>query len=125
MILDTNALSALADGHRGLEPMVRRAAEIAVPAIVLGEYRYAIGQSRERARYEAWLSESLADFRVLAVDEETAAHYAAVRGELKRKGRRIPANDLWIAALTRQHALALLSRDQHFDFVAGLKRTEW
>ncbi len=125
MIVDTNGLSAAADGDQALEPIFREAAELAVPVIVLGEYRYGIRQSRERARYEAWLSESLPAFRVLAVDEETAEHYAEIRGQLKRKGTPIPANDVWVAALTRQHVLPLLTRDRHFDFVSGLKRIEW
>jgi len=37
----------------------------------------------------------------------------------------IPTNDLWIAALCRQHSLSLLSRDRHFDLVAGIKRIGW
>ena len=125
MILDTNGLSAMADGDTSLEPLLQRATEIAVPVIVLGEYRYGIRQSRHRTRYERWLAEVLASCRVLVVDEGTAGHYAEVRDELKRSGRPIPGNDLWIAALARQHALPLLSRDQHFDFVAGLKRVGW
>jgi len=125
LILDTNGLSAMADGDTGLESLLQLAAEIAVPVIVLGEYRYGIRQSRKRARYERWLAEVLASCRVLAVDEETAIQYAEVRDELKRRGRPIPGNDLWIAALARQHGLSLLSRDQHFDSVSGLKRIGW
>ena len=125
MILDTNGLSAMADGNTSLEPLLQQAAEIAVPVIVLGEYRYGIRQSRHRTRYERWLAEVLASCRVLVVDEGTAGHYAEVRDELKRSRRPIPGNDLWIAALTRQHALPLLSRDRHFDFVPGLKRVGW
>ena len=125
MILDTNGLSAMADGESALEPILRRAAGIALPAIVLGEYRYGIRQSRNRARYEQWLAEAIAGFQVLNVDEETAGHYAEVRAELKSKGRPIPANDLWIAALARQHRLPLLSRDGHFDLVSGLRRIGW
>ena len=125
MILDTNGLSALADGDLTLEPILRQAAGIALPAIVLGEYRYGIRQSRNRMRYERWLAEAVTGYQVLNVDEETAGHYAEVREELKRKGCPIPANDLWIAALARQHRLPLLSRDRHFDFVPGLKRVGW
>lgn len=55
MILDTNALSALADGDEMLEPVVRQASEIALPVIVLGEYHYGIRRSRNRKRYERWL----------------------------------------------------------------------
>ncbi len=48
MILDTNALSAEADGGQTPEPILRQADEIAVPAIVLGEYRFGIRRSRYR-----------------------------------------------------------------------------
>jgi tRNA(fMet)-specific endonuclease VapC len=125
VILDTNGLSAVADGDSALEPILRKATQIAVPVIVLGEYRYGIRQSRDCLRYARWLEESIRNYRILAVDEETAERYAAIHDELKRMGRPIPANDLWIAALARQHALPLLSRDQHFDSVPGLRRLGW
>ena len=37
----------------------------------------------------------------------------------------IPENDIWIAALCRQHQMAVASRDGHFDKVRGLKRVGW
>ena len=125
MILDTNGLFALAEGELRLEPILRKATQIAVPVIVLGEYRYGIQQSRERQRYEHWLVEYLPKFRVLNVDEQTTTSYAVVRGELKRAGTPIPSNDVWIAALCRQHSLPVLSRDRHFDLVPGLRRIDW
>jgi tRNA(fMet)-specific endonuclease VapC len=125
VILDTNGLSAVADGDAALEPILRKAAELAVPVIVLGEYRYGIQQSRDRQRYEQWLTQSLPSYRVLDVDEATAISYAAVRSELKRAGTPIPSNDAWIAALCRQHSFSLLSRDRHFDLVRGIERIDW
>jgi predicted nucleic acid-binding protein len=125
VILDTNGLSALADGDLALAAIFRGASSIAVPVIALGEYRYGISQSRERAKYEKWLAEFIPTYLVLGVDETTAERYAEIREELRHKGRPIPANDLWIAALARQYSLPLLSRDQHFDFVPGLKRVGW
>ncbi len=125
MILDTNGLFALADGESTLEPILREAAEVALPVIVLGEFRYGVGQSRDRQRYEQWLTESLGNFRILDVDETTAASYATVRMELKKAGTPIPSNDVWIAALCRQHSLFLLSRDRHFDLVVGIRRIDW
>jgi predicted nucleic acid-binding protein len=125
VILDTNGLSAIADGDTALEPILRRAAEVAVPVIVLGEYRYGIRQSRDRQRYEQWLTESIRSYRVLDVDEETAIFYATLRSELKKAGTPIPSNDVWIAALCRQHSLSLLSRDRHFDLVRGVERIDW
>ncbi len=125
MILDTNGLSALAEGDPALEPILRKAAQMAIPVIVLGEYRYGISQSRERDRYEEWLSEHLPKFRILDIDERTAISYSAIRLELKKAGTPIPSNDVWIAALCRQHSFPILSRDRHFDAVSGIKRFDW
>jgi predicted nucleic acid-binding protein len=125
VILDTNGLSAVADGDTALEPILRDASELAIPVVVLGEYRYGIQQSRERQRYEQWLTETVCDYRVLDVDEDTAISYAAIRSELKRAGTPIPSNDVWIAALCRQHSLSVISRDQHFDLVRGIERINW
>lgn len=125
MILDTNGLSAMADGDPGLEKLLEPASELAIPVVVLGEYRYGIAQSRYRRRYEAWLAGLIVSCQVLPVDETTAIHYAAIRGELKRAGKPIPANDAWIAALARQHGMPVISRDEHFDFVRKLKRLGW
>ena len=125
MILDTNGLSAVAEGATALEPILRKAAQLAIPVIVLGEYRYGISHSRERKRYEQWLAEYLPTFRVLDVDEQTTISYTAVRTELKKAGTPIPANDVWIAALCRQHSFPIVSRDRHFDFVPGIQRLGW
>ena len=125
MILDTNALSAAADRDPAALEVVARAERLAVPVIVLGEYRLGIAQSRRRTDYENWLREWMGTVTVLDIDEETTHHYAAIGWELKRSGKPIPVNDLWIAALCRQHSLPLLSRDRHFDAVKGLKRIDW
>ena len=125
MILDTNALSGAADGDSGALEVIAGAERIAAPVIVLAEYRLGIAQSRHRNEYEEWLREWVAAVTVLDLDRETAYHYAKIGLELKKIGKPIPSNDLWIAALCRQHSLPLLSRDRHFDVVTGLKRLEW
>jgi len=125
LILDTNALSAAADREADALEVLARAERLAVPVIVLGEYRMGIAQSRHRMDYENWLQEWISAVTVVEVDEETTHHYAAIGLELKRSGTPIPANDLWIAALCRQHALPLVSRDHHFDLVKGLHRIDW
>ena len=125
MILDTNALSAAADEDRTIAVALAEAVSLALPVVVLGEYRYGIAQSRHCVLYEKWLNELLPDCAILEVTEATTHHYAAISLELRKAGTPIPTNDLWIAALCRQHALPLLSRDRHFDLVSGLKRVEW
>jgi predicted nucleic acid-binding protein len=125
VILDTNALSAFVDGDDGVGNVLRRQPRAALPAIVLGEFRYGIAESRQRAVYEAWLDSQLPGFDILPVTDETARAYATLRVALKQSGRPIPANDAWIAALALQHGLPILSRDQHFDSVPGVVRKGW
>ncbi len=125
MILDTNALSAVAEGEPAALAEFSRARELGLPVIVLGEFRFGIAQSRRRRQYESWLRELIALAGVLAITEETTLYYAEIRAELKRSGTPIPSNDIWIAALGRQHASPILSRDRHFDSVRGLKRIGW
>jgi len=125
MILDTDALSAFADDVSPVVQQIATADELHIPVIVLGEYRFGIATSRRRREYEAWLGRGRAFWNLLPIVEETAAYYASIRQQLKRAGAPLPANDVWIAALARQHDLPVLSRDTHFDAVPGLTRLSW
>ena len=63
---------------------------------------------------------------VLNADYETARKYhSEIRTDLKRSGKPIPTNDLWIAAIARQYDFPLVSRDQHFLAVRGLRVLGW
>jgi tRNA(fMet)-specific endonuclease VapC len=125
LILDTNALSAYLDKTPEAVKIVSEARELAIPVIVAGEFAFGITQSRHREAYERSLQRMLDRCAVLGIDIETARHYAAIRLELKGAGSQIPSDDVWIAALSRQHAFPVMSRDSHFDFVGGLRRRTW
>ncbi len=125
MILDTNALSAFADGDKGILPALKKATFFAVPVIVLGEFNFGIRQSRHRKAYEKWMEENMPLWKVLDVSRRTAKHYGEVRSELKKAGTPIPENDVWIAALAREHDMPVLTRDAHFDKVAKLAVLRW
>jgi predicted nucleic acid-binding protein len=124
MILDTNALSAFADGDEALLDRLG-GAELQVPVIVLGEYRYGIRRSKYRSEYERWLGEALSVLTPLPVVDETTFHYAALCDGLRNAGTPIPTNDAWIAALALEYGMAVVSRDQHFDLVTGVTRVGW
>ena len=125
VILDTNALSAFADGDEKLLRAVENEDELALPAIVLGEYIYGIQQSRLRTTYETWLKANLPFFHLLPVVRETSERYSEIRHELKAAGTTIPTNDLWIAAMARHHRIRLVTRDRHFRAISGLHVLGW
>jgi len=125
MILDTNALSGFLARDMAVRALVESAHVVALPVIVLGEYYFGLTTSNQRARLESDLAELLRDVQVLDISAITAAHYAEIRVELKARARPIPENDLWIAALARQHNLPILTRDRHFEAVPGIGRISW
>ena len=125
MILDTNAISALFAGDDSLAEILAGHERLHLPVVVIGEYRYGLLRSRQRRSLGQLLDTLIAESTVLSVDADTATNYAAVRDELRRKGTPIPENDVWIAALARQHELPVVSRDSHFDNIPRLVRRGW
>jgi tRNA(fMet)-specific endonuclease VapC len=125
VILDTNAVSALLVGDPALGEVLAADQRHHIPVIVIGEYRYGLLGSNRRDHLQKLFETLILESFVLAVDEPTAEAYSHVRGELRRKGRPIPENDIWIAALALQHQLPIVSRDGHFDSVSDLRRVEW
>ena len=125
MILDTNAVSALLAGEPSLEDVLSRNERHHLPVIVIGEYRYGLSRSRYRTRLERVFEVLIRESYVLGVDERTTVHYAAIREDLRQAGRPIPENDIWIAALARQHDQVVVSGDEHFDAVDGMRRVAW
>ena len=122
IILDTNAYAAFKRGAADAIEVLRHVHRIGVNSIVLGELLsgFAVGAREEENRRE--LDQFLASERVerLAIDMETAVRYASVYRELRRRGRPIPTNDMWIAATALQHGFAVFSYDAHFHEVRGL-----
>ncbi|HVP05704.1 MAG TPA: type II toxin-antitoxin system VapC family toxin [Dehalococcoidia bacterium] len=125
MILDTNAVSAWSDGEEELLDAMAGAGLVMLPVIAIGEYRYGLKLSTQRTEREAWLRRVIDTVHVLPVTRATAGAYADIRSQLHRKGRSIPTNDAWIAALALEHRLPVLSRDAHFDVVDGVERVSW
>ena len=125
MILDTNALSAWADGDPAIEPLLRTASRLVIPVVVIGEFEFGIRQSRHASRYAEWLAVNLDTVDVARIDRAIAAVYGAIRLELKQAGTPIPINDSWIASVARHERLPIISRDRHFDAVRGVERVSW
>ena len=121
MILDSNALSTFTHEDPDLLAILYSSRRVSLPVIVLGEYRAGITRSRHRNRYEGWLESFLAGSTVLDINPQTTRYYATVVLDLRQIGKPIPVNDLWIAALCRQH-FPLVARDRHFDLVPNLQR---
>ena len=124
-LLDTNAVIAVFGNDSAVLAIVSRAAKCFLPSIVLGELYYGAQHSAKVAENVATLEAFRDTMALLPCDEDTAVEYGRIKTELRRKGRPIPENDIWIAAIAAQYQLELLSNDEHFDDVHGLNRKSW
>jgi tRNA(fMet)-specific endonuclease VapC len=123
--LDTNVYSGFMRGLPGAVAALRAASEIHVPLIVLGGLLAGFAAGTRSGKNREELAQFMASPRVsvLKPDERTARHYADIFAALRARGAPIPTNDLWIAALARQHRLSLVTFDSHFGAVPELAVT--
>ncbi len=122
ILIDTNIYSHALRGTQEVVETLRFVNEISISAISIGELLSGFkGGNREKTnrKYLAQFLDS-PRVRVLAVDDETAEFYAELLDQLKKAGRPIPTNDLWIGAVAMQHGLKLYSKDHHFAGIPGL-----
>lgn len=125
MVIDTNALSAWAEGDQTLLQVLAPLDRLMLPMIVVGEYKQGIMISHHRDRLTEWLNRTVNEVRLGLITLATTDMYARVRLITRDKGQLIPTNDAWIAAVALEHQLPVLSRDRHFDVVDGLQRVSW
>lgn len=124
-LLDTVAVIARLNGDLAFISALDPQAVVSIPIIVLGElYAGAENSAHVEANIRS-IDELASGAEVLLRDGSTARQYARISQELRTKGRPIPQNDMWIAALAMQHQLALVTRDAHFSYVDGLQLTTW
>lgn len=125
MILDTNAVSALA----GRDPDLLRLPEAREPPVLsfvaVAGFRYGLLGSTRAEVGLRFLQELEAAVPILPPDREFLMQYSIAADALKRSGKPIPQNDMWTPALCLRHDRQVVSRDRHFDFVPGVLRIDW
>lgn len=121
--IDTNAYVAFKRGDPPVVEVIQRCPEMIVCTTVLGELLAGFAAGSREARNREELNAFLLSPRVRTAGcgEVTADNYALVFAALRRKGRPIPSNDLWIAASALEHGLGLLTLDAHFSEIDGLR----
>lgn len=122
ILLDTNAYTAFKRNVTEAVEIIHNTSFIGLNSIILGELYsgFAMGSKEEINRRELEQFLEISKMNCLAINSDTADHYARVYCGLRKKGNPIPTNDMWIAATALQYNLALFSYDKHFQAVDGL-----
>jgi tRNA(fMet)-specific endonuclease VapC len=124
-LLDSNIVIALFAQEATVQQRLATATEVFVPSIVLGELYYGARKSARVAANMAQVDAFAASNAILVCDTVTSQHYGEIKNGLRAKGRPIPENDVWIAALAKQYDLMLVSRDGHFHEIDSLSIETW
>lgn len=124
VLLDTNIVAAILNQEAGTIARLD-GLSIYVPIIVVGELVFGAKKSGRVQENLNRIDTFVNRVQLLPCDRGTADRYGDVKLLLRRKGRPIPENDIWIAAVALQHDLTLVTRDQHFTEVDGLKMEIW
>lgn len=123
--LDTSAAIRFLNGDTTITERVLALPEIVLPTIVVGELLFGAENSTRPLQNLPRYLEFILACEVVPLGRETAAIYARTRLALKRKGRPIPMNDVWIAAQCIKHGWVLVTDDTDFDYVDGLMLERW
>lgn len=124
-LLDTNAAIARTNDDKNLIAVLSTASEVLVSSTVLGELYFGAYKSARVEENLRRVEEFIQGHSVLNCEAETARIYGRIRQQLRAKGRPIPENDIWIAAVALQHNLTLLTRDEHFKQIETLPQASW
>ena len=122
VLIDTNIYTHALKGVPEIIAVLQKAREIAICSISIGELLSGFKAGKRERRNREELAEFLdaPRVRICPVDEDTAGFYAEILDGLRKKGKPIPTNDIWIASVAFQHGFPLFTRDSHFEQISGL-----
>ncbi len=125
VLLDTNIIIGILAKDEAILSRLAETESVFLPSIALGELYFGAFKSAhpdDNAERIDRLADSTA---ILYCDGTTALHYGRIKTTLRARGRPIPENDIWIAAIAQQHGLTVVSRDLHFREIENLSVEEW
>jgi len=124
IVLDTNAYTAFLAGDIRVLQALASAEIVYMSVFVLGElfagFRSGSREGDNRSLLDRFLRKP--PVHVLHASVETANVFGMLKAALKEAGTSLPINDVWIAAHAMEIGAVLVSYDQHFEKIIGLRR---
>ena len=123
VILDTNAYRRVSDNYKSTITVLESAEEVCMSPVVLGElfagFKNGTRESKNKAALEFFMYSY--GIRTIEIGSENSEIYANLKHILEKKGRPIPVNDIWIAAQAIETGSVLVTYDDHFKYIPGLR----
>jgi tRNA(fMet)-specific endonuclease VapC len=123
-LLDTNII-IISFKDKSLKTRIEESNSVFIPSIVIGELYFGAEKSQNKKDNYKRIKILIENSIILNCDSDTARHYGVIKVSLREKGKPVPENDIWISAIAMQYNLELVTRDEHFQFVDGIKISKW
>jgi tRNA(fMet)-specific endonuclease VapC len=124
-LLDSNIVIEIFDGNKTFADKISKEETLYLPCIVLGELYTGVNRVVNKAKHLKKLTDFLELCTVINIDSITAKYYGETIATLYKKGKPIPTNDVWIAAIALQYGFMLITNDAHFKEIPGLQFKKW
>ena len=124
-LLDPNIVIRMLAGDMAIQEKMQNGNNLFLASPIVGELYYGAQKSGKVTENLHRINIFVEEGIFLPCNLETAQWYRIIKDQLRRKGRPIPNNDIWIAAIAMQHDLILVTRDSHFDEVESLQTEHW
>lgn len=122
VMIDTCVYSELLRGNSQVAEKLNKSDLIMVNPIILGElydgFRGGMRESENRDVLGRFMSKPRT--ALVPITDSTSEWFAEIKEILRRKGKPIPINDVWIAASCMEHGAFMLTLDTHFSYIDGL-----
>ncbi len=127
-LLDTNTVSYVIKGNfpRVRERLLRvPISEVGISVITEAELRFGVARLPQATKLGIVVEEFLRRIESLAWDSAAARHYAILRTALEQRGEPMGNLDLMIASQSLAAGAILVTNDNVFRRVKGLKIEDW
>ena len=119
-LLDTNIIIDIFRGDSKAIARVNQIEVIYVPVIVIGELYFGANRSNQLQKRTSEIEQLEKMVTILEISKTTAQIYGRIKEQLLVKGKPIPENDIWIAAIAAENEMVLITRDGQFEQVDGI-----
>jgi tRNA(fMet)-specific endonuclease VapC len=119
-LLDTSVVIHSFKKNNAIGEQLDTIAEIYVPVTVIVELYYGAYKSSNPLKHISQIQSFLINCKILLPDAATADAYGNIKAALIKKGKPIPENDIWIAAIACQYNLPLFTTDHHFSEIDNI-----
>ena len=124
-LLDTNIITAWLKGETPVADKIDKANAIHLPIIAIGELYYGAMYSTRVEKNIGDINKITSNYNILLIDVAITLVYGDIKAALRKKGKPIPENDIWIAAIAKYYQLILVTRDKHFKEIDSLEIRSW